>query len=78
MNIGNPHELSMLDLARWIIELTGSSSDVVHIARPEDDPGVRRPDIALATKELAWTPETPVEQGLRRTVEWFSTHPELV
>jgi dTDP-glucose 4,6-dehydratase len=78
MNIGNPHELSMLDLARWIIELTGSSSDIVHIARPEDDPGVRRPDIALATKELAWTPETPVEQGLRRTVEWFSTHPELV
>jgi dTDP-glucose 4,6-dehydratase len=78
VNIGNPHELSMLDLARWIIELTGSSSDIVHIARPEDDPGVRRPDIALATKELAWTPETPVEQGLRRTVEWFSTHPELV
>jgi dTDP-glucose 4,6-dehydratase len=78
MNIGNPHELSMLALARWIVELTGSSSEIVHIERPEDDPGVRRPDIALATKELRWAPETPVEQGLRRTVEWFSNHPELV
>jgi dTDP-glucose 4,6-dehydratase len=78
MNIGNPHELSMLELARWIIELTGSASEVEHIERPEDDPGVRRPDIALATKELAWAPETPVEQGLRRTIEWFRTHPELV
>jgi dTDP-glucose 4,6-dehydratase len=78
MNIGNPHELSMLELAQWIIELTGSSSEVVHIERPEDDPGVRRPDISLATKMLAWAPETPVEQGLQRTIEWFRTHPELV
>lgn len=78
VNLGNPHELSMLELARWIIELTGSTSSIEHIGRPADDPGVRRPDIALAAKLLDWSPRFSVEAGLRRTIEWFRKHPELV
>ena len=78
VNIGNPHELSMLDLARWVIELAGSSSTIVHIERPVDDPSVRRPDTTLAETALGWTPEVAIEDGLLRTIEWFRRHPELV
>ena len=78
VNIGNPHELSVLELAEWIRELAGSTSDLSFIARPEDDPRVRQPDISLARDVLAWEPKTPVEDGLRRTIAWFREHPELV
>lgn len=78
VNLGNPHELSMLDLAHWVIELAGSSSTVVHIERPVDDPSVRRPDTTLAETALGWTPEVAIEDGLLRTIEWFRRHPELV
>ncbi|WP_310962208.1 UDP-glucuronic acid decarboxylase family protein [Nocardioides terrisoli] len=78
MNIGNPSEISMLDLAEWIRDLAGSSSQIVFIDRPVDDPGVRRPDIALAGRELGWEPVVPVEQGLLRTIEWFRSRPELL
>lgn len=78
MNIGNPSEISMLDLARWIRDLTGSDSEVTFIDRPVDDPGVRRPDIALAKQVLDWEPVVPVEDGLLRTIDWFRTHPELI
>ncbi len=78
VNIGNPHELSMLDLARWVIELAGSSSSIVHIERPVDDPSVRRPDTTLAETALGWAPEVAIEDGLLRTIEWFRRHPELV
>jgi dTDP-glucose 4,6-dehydratase len=78
VNIGNPHELSMLDLARWVIELAGSSSTIVHIERPVDDPSVRRPDTTLAETTLGWRPEVAIEDGLLRTIEWFRRHPELV
>lgn len=78
MNIGNPHELSVLDLAGWIRELAGSSSPLRFVPRPEDDPRVRRPDISLARDVLGWEPKVPVEKGLRRTLEWFRAHPELV
>lgn len=71
VNLGNPEEISMLDLARWIVELTGSSSDVAFIERPVDDPAVRRPDITLAGELLGWSPAVPVEQGLRQTIDWF-------
>jgi dTDP-glucose 4,6-dehydratase len=71
VNIGNPHEISMLDLARWIIDLTGSSSEVEFIARPVDDPTVRRPDTALAQELLSWEPNVQIEDALRRTIEWF-------
>jgi dTDP-glucose 4,6-dehydratase len=78
VNLGNPHELSMLDLARWVIELAGSTSTIVHIERPVDDPAVRRPDTTLAESTLGWKPEVPIEEGLLRTIEWFRRHPEMV
>lgn len=77
MNIGNPSEISMLDLARWIRDLTGSESEVVFIDRPTDDPGVRRPDISLAERTLQWQPEIAVEKGLLETIDWFRTHADL-
>ncbi|GAB4082342.1 SDR family oxidoreductase [Modestobacter muralis] len=76
MNIGNPDELSMLALARWIVELTGSDSEIGFIDLPVDDPKVRRPDTTLATEALGWTPTVTSEVGLRRTVEWFTTQRE--
>jgi dTDP-glucose 4,6-dehydratase len=78
MNLGNPHELSMLDLARWVIDLAGSTSTIVYIDRPVDDPAVRRPDTTLAETTLGWKPEVPIEEGLLRTIEWFRRHPEMV
>ncbi|HET8561055.1 MAG TPA: UDP-glucuronic acid decarboxylase family protein [Marmoricola sp.] len=78
VDIGNPSEISMLDLAEWIRDLVGSDSDLVFIERPTDDPAVRRPDIGLAQETLGWEPVVEVEDGLRRTVEWFRSHPELV
>ena len=78
VNIGNPHELSMLELAERIKELAKSDSEIVFIPRPEDDPSVRQPDITLAKRELGWEPQVPLDEGLSRTIEWFRGHPELV
>ena len=78
VNLGNPHEISMNDLASWVIDLAGSSSRIVHIERPVDDPTVRQPDISRARDVLGWEPEVPIEEGLRRTIAWFRAHPELV
>jgi dTDP-glucose 4,6-dehydratase len=77
VNIGNPHELTMLKLAEWIRDLAASTSEITFIPRPEDDPMVRQPDIALAQKELGWSPHVPIEEGLKRTITWFGEHPEL-
>ncbi|GAA3080231.1 UDP-glucuronic acid decarboxylase family protein [Streptosporangium carneum] len=77
VNIGNPHEISMLALAEWIKELTGTASEIAFVPRPQDDPEVRRPDITLAGTRLGWAPRTPVEQGLRNTIAWFQEHPQL-
>ncbi|NVI85786.1 UDP-glucuronic acid decarboxylase family protein [Actinomadura sp. BRA 177] len=71
VNIGSPYEISMADLARLIIELTGSPSGIRFIGRPEDDPRVRRPDTGLAEDVLGWRPRITVEEGLRSTIEWF-------
>ena len=71
MNIGNPQEISILDLARVIRELAGSSSAVRHVARPVDDPRVRCPDIALARERLAWEPTIDLADGLKRTIGYF-------
>jgi dTDP-glucose 4,6-dehydratase len=71
MNIGNPHELSVLQIARDVIAATGSASELEFVERPVDDPMVRRPDTALATEVLGWAPEVPWTSGLERTVEWF-------
>jgi dTDP-glucose 4,6-dehydratase len=78
MNIGNSHELSVLQLAELIRDLVGSSSSIRFVARPTDDPTVRQPDIGLARAELDWQPKVSIVDGLKRTIEWFSTHPELL
>src|SRR5215216_6734845 len=70
VNIGNPDELSMLRLAQWIKELTGSGSPIEFIDLPVDDPKVRRPDTTRAEEWLGWRPIVPSEEGLRRTVAW--------
>ncbi|WP_033319838.1 UDP-glucuronic acid decarboxylase family protein [Streptomyces yerevanensis] len=71
VNIGNPTEITMLELARLVIELTGSRSQIRFIGRPTDDPAVRCPDITLARDKLAWEPRVSAEEGLRRTIAWF-------
>jgi dTDP-glucose 4,6-dehydratase len=73
VNLGNSGEMSVLDLARLIIELTGSSSPISYVERPEDDPTVRRPDIRLAREALGWEPTVDVRDGLRWTIDWFRT-----
>jgi dTDP-glucose 4,6-dehydratase len=77
VNIGNPHEISMRELARWIGELAGSASTLTFIPRPEDDPTVRQPDITLARERLGWEPKVEIEEGLRVTIEWFRSRPEV-
>jgi dTDP-glucose 4,6-dehydratase len=72
VNIGNPDEVTMLELATMIKELTGSSSEIEFIDRPADDPKVRRPDTTLAAERLGWRAQVPAREGLRRTIEWFS------
>ena len=78
VNIGNPHETSVLHLAETIRRLTGSASEIVFIPRPTDDPTVRQPDITLAKRELGWEPTVGYEEGLERTLAYFKAHPELV
>ncbi|MCW2715633.1 MAG: UDP-glucuronate decarboxylase [Frankiales bacterium] len=71
VNIGNPHELSMLALAEQIRDLVGSDSEIAFIDRPVDDPTVRQPDITLAVSELGWAPQIELDEGLRKTIAWF-------
>jgi dTDP-glucose 4,6-dehydratase len=71
MNIGNPDEYTLLQLAEAVLEVTGSSSELVFEPLPVDDPKVRRPDIGLARRVLGWEPEVDLRQGLARTAEWF-------
>jgi dTDP-glucose 4,6-dehydratase len=69
VNIGNPKEMTLLELAKAVIEVTGSRSEIVHEALPTDDPQVRQPDITLAREVLGWEPKVELEEGLRRTIE---------
>ena len=71
VNLGNPEEFTIAQLAQLVRKLTGSSSAVEHRPAPADDPVRRRPDISLARKVLGWEPQTPLEEGLRRTIQWF-------
>ena len=71
MNIGNPGELTVLELAEMIRRMTGSRSPITFIPRPQDDPMVRQPRIGLAHEVLGWQPEVGLEEGLGRTIEWF-------
>jgi dTDP-glucose 4,6-dehydratase len=70
MNLGNPREVTIAELARLIAQIAGSESEVVFEPRPEDDPEVRCPDISLAREKLGWEPKIPLEQGLERTIAW--------
>ena len=71
VNIGNPIEISMLELARTIVEYTGSSSQIVFRPLPQDDPKVRLPDISKARELLGWEPVVAPEEGLKMMIEWF-------
>jgi dTDP-glucose 4,6-dehydratase len=73
VNVGNPHELSIEEIARTIIRMTGSSSQLVFKPLPTDDPKVRRPDITRARTILGWEPAVPLEEGLTSTIEYFRT-----
>jgi dTDP-glucose 4,6-dehydratase len=71
VNLGNPDECTILELAELVTELTGSGAPVEHLPLPEDDPQVRQPDIGRARETLGWAPEVPLEEGLRRTIGYF-------
>jgi len=71
VNIGNPGEFTIRELAELVIELTGSRSQIVHRPLPQDDPTQRRPDISLARQRLNWEPQIPLREGLIKTIEWF-------
>jgi len=71
VNLGNPRELTVLEIAKLILELTGSSSQITYHPLPADDPKVRRPDISRAQALLKWEPQVELEDALRRTVEYF-------
>jgi dTDP-glucose 4,6-dehydratase len=73
VNIGNPQEMTIEDIARMIIKLTGSKSKIVYRPLPEDDPKVRQPDITRARTLLGWEPKVSLEEGLTRTLEYFRT-----
>jgi dTDP-glucose 4,6-dehydratase len=72
VNIGNPNEMSLLEMAKLIIEVTESRSEVVFEALPVDDPQVRQPDIARARDLLGWEPEIDVREGIQRTIEHYT------
>ncbi len=74
MNVGNPQEMAIIDLARKLIEITGSDSELKFVPLPSDDPQRRRPDISLARKYLDWRPTTSLESGLKKTIEYFRKH----
>jgi dTDP-glucose 4,6-dehydratase len=71
VNVGTPHEMSMLQLANWVREAVGAKVQIVFRPLPQDDPRVRRPDIGRARELLGWEPLVPFEEGMRRTIAWF-------
>ena len=72
VNIGNPDERSMLDLARFVLEVTGSGSEIVFGPLPTDDPTRRCPDITVARRELGWEPKVGLREGIGRTIDYFA------
>ncbi len=71
VNIGNPVEFTIKQLAEHVLRLTGSKGKLIHKPLPADDPSQRQPDISLARKHLGWEPKVPLEEGLKRTIEYF-------
>ncbi len=73
VNIGNPREFKIIELAELVLKMTGSKSKIVFKPLPKDDPVQRKPDIALAKEKLDWEPTVPLEEGLEKTIEYFKT-----
>lgn len=73
VNLGNPAEFTISELAEMVVKITGSKSNIVYKNLPEDDPRQRKPEISLASRELNWTPSIHLEEGLTRTVEYFKS-----
>ncbi|MDQ3418341.1 MAG: SDR family oxidoreductase [Acidobacteriota bacterium] len=73
VNIGNPHEMTIEEIARAIIDISGSKSQIVYRPLPEDDPKVRKPDITRARTLLGWEPKVPLDEGLQKTLAYFKT-----
>jgi UDP-glucuronate decarboxylase len=71
VNLGNPEEFRIVDLAKKIIDMTGSGSKIIYLSLPEDDPKQRQPDITLAREKLNWLPVVSLETGLKRTIDYF-------
>ncbi len=71
VNLGNPRELTLLELAKHVLRMSESKSEIVYRALPTDDPKVRQPDISRARRLLGWEPRGPREAGLRQTLEWY-------
>ena len=71
VNLGNPVEFTMRELAEMTLKLTGSRSKLVFLPLPQDDPRQRQPDISFARSSLAWVPTVPLEEGLKRTIAYF-------
>src|SRR5205085_5496949 len=74
MNLGNPSEFTVLELAKMVIEVTGADSEIVFESLPIDDPTRRRPDITLARQVLGWKPEVDLRSGVTRLAEWYREH----
>ena len=72
VNLGNPIELKIIDLAKIIIKFTKSKSKIIYKPLPKDDPKVRQPDTTRAKKLLKWRPKINLEQGLKETIKWFA------
>jgi len=73
VNLGNPTEFTVKELAEMVVQLTGATSKIVYLPLPEDDPVRRRPDITLAREKLSWEPRIALRDGLKRTIEWFQS-----
>ena len=71
MNLGNPEEYSINELANAVIEMTGTKSRIIYKDLPSDDPQRRKPDISLAKEKLSWSPSTSLEKGIGKTIEYF-------
>jgi dTDP-glucose 4,6-dehydratase len=78
INIGNPAERTVANLAELVVSLSGSSSTIEYFPLPTDDPTRRKPDITLATRQLGWAPTVDIVEGLTRTISWFVSRPEEV
>jgi nucleoside-diphosphate-sugar epimerase len=74
MNIGNPEEYTVLEVARLVLDVTGAESEIVFEPLPETDPERRCPDISLARRELGWEPRIGLREGIERTLEWYRRH----